>query len=644
MLSMLSVGHPRPPLLWGLAVLAVAGLSAWAPVAGAAPTPTDAGSRQARTQLEIARAFRVLDALPTVSRGRTVLQGYDAAMVLALQQAESRFLDGTNGRPATVSQSTGPATIVRPGEATVTLTITVKTKYPPPSYRVGYTAVSLDVHGHWQVSWTTMCMLVEAADQLCPPAPAHVEAGDVLPAPAASVQSADGMSDSLVSPGPLAIAPDGGVLVADRGRNQILEWKDGVVTVVAGDVLQGFSGDGGPAVNAELNDPEEIAVSRSGTVYFVDNGNHRVRAVEPDGRIETVAGDGGLGLGADSGDGGPATAAPLNPGGVAVSPGGLLFVSSDSAIRVVRPDGVISTLVQGGPPAGVDVNADGTPTAFFPDSLAVNGQGDVIAFSFSPKELFSVSPSGHVVELAPDYATALSPSPDGTVLVAQHGAGLEQVSGSTVTAMPADLAVAGLPRPIVADGIAEAPDGVTYVDAGLDGFNDSQGLYEIAGGVTRSVTVSSTLASTLPAAGAPGFPAATFPPALASAAPGAALLSCPSSLGVVPFSSAAKATASQLLGGWNSSFSYDLHASDRSWWPGVVGNFAGTGVIGRQTVGAVTPAAGTLYASAIATACGSALVKDSVEVVMGPSAYDFSYQHVYLLDRGGTPLVYFAVT
>ena len=98
----------------------------------------------------------------------------------------------------------------------------------------------------------------------------------------------------------------------------------------------------------------------------------------------------------------------------------------------------------------------------------------------------------------------------------------------------------------------------------------------------------------------------------------------------------------QLLGGWNSNFSYDLHASDRSWWAGVVRNFTGSGALGRQTVGEVTPAAGSLYAPAIAAACGPQLVRDSVEVLMGPSAYDFSYQHVFLLDRGGAPLVYFA--
>ena len=62
---------------------------------------------------------------------------------------------------------------------------------------------------------------------------------------------------------------------------------------------------------------------------------------------------------------------------------------------------------------------------------------------------------------------------------------------------------------------------------------------------------------------------------------------------------------------------------------------------GRQTVGSAEAAAKTLYAPAIEAACGRKLVEDSIVVVMEPSPYDFGYQHVYLIDRHGSPLVYF---
>jgi hypothetical protein len=96
-----------------------------------------------------------------------------------------------------------------------------------------------------------------------------------------------------------------------------------------------------------------------------------------------------------------------------------------------------------------------------------------------------------------------------------------------------------------------------------------------------------------------------------------------------------------MLGLWNSDFSYNLHSSDRAWWAGDVATFTGGELEGRQTVGSAAAATETLYTPAIEAACGRNLVEDSIVVVMEPSAYDFGYQHVYLIDRDGTPLVYF---
>jgi hypothetical protein len=624
------------------AVVALAAVLVCVPTVAQASPSSPAARREMEAQREIALAFRAFGTLPPVSRGRALLQGYDRAMWLALQQSGTKLLDGANGAPAKVSEATGTAAVVRPGEAAVPLTITMRTTPPPPSYSLHYTGVALETRGRWQVSWTTMCLLVESANELCPPTPAHLVPGDVLPSAQGGPLDSTSLSPGFVNPGPLAIAPDGGVLIADQARNQILEWRNGSLSVVAGDGLEGFSGDGGPAVDAELNSPGEIAVGPTGTVYFADRGNQRVRAVSADGTIETVAGDGDLGNEADLGDGGPATAAPLNPSGIAVSPGGVLYIASNSDIREVAPDGVISTLVAGGPPAG-DVEADGTPTAFLPESLALNGQGDLIVFSFSPKLLFSVSPAGQVTELGQDYATALSSAPDGSVLVAQHGEGLGQVIGTTMAALPVDTRVPGLRYSLVAEGIAEAPNGETYVDTEPgDGFTDQTGLYEIVGGVARPVPISTPITSTLPAIGATGFPAAVFPTPRPSRGADPALPACPSLQGVTPFTKAVENEARQLLAAWNTGFSYNLHASDRAWWPGVVGTFTGSTFQGRQTVGPVKPTADSLYGPAIAAACRRALVRDSIQVLMGPSPYDFSYQHVFLLDRAGTPLVYFA--
>ena len=81
------------------------------------------------------------------------------------------------------------------------------------------------------------------------------------------------------------------------------------ITTFAGTGVRGFSGDGGPAVQAQLNTPTGIARGPDGAVYICDTGNHRIRAVSPDGKIKTIAGTGVAGW---TGDGGPAISATLN--------------------------------------------------------------------------------------------------------------------------------------------------------------------------------------------------------------------------------------------------------------------------------------------------------------------------------------------
>lgn len=98
-----------------------------------------------------------------------------------------------------------------------------------------------------------------------------------------------------------------------------------------------FAGDGGPALAARFNTPTDIAVDRDGTLFVCDAFNHRIRAIAPDGAVRTVAGSGASGF---SGDGGPATQARLNqPNGIALdTQRGLLYIADlrNNRIRVVR--------------------------------------------------------------------------------------------------------------------------------------------------------------------------------------------------------------------------------------------------------------------------------------------------------------------
>lgn len=118
----------------------------------------------------------------------------------------------------------------------------------------------------------------------------------------------------------------------------------GIITAFAGTGVKGNGGDGGPATDAQLDFVRGLAVDANGNVYMTDMNQARVRKVDPSGTITTVAGTGIAGW---SGDGGPATEARITtPAGVAVDPEGSLFVTEYWAgrIRKVDPDGIITTI------------------------------------------------------------------------------------------------------------------------------------------------------------------------------------------------------------------------------------------------------------------------------------------------------------
>ncbi|MHA7962451.1 NHL domain-containing protein, partial [Streptomyces sp. L500] len=97
------------------------------------------------------------------------------------------------------------------------------------------------------------------------------------------------------------------------------------ISTVAGTGVAGFGGDNGPGVSAQLNRPYGIAVDSTGTLYFSDFSNHRVRKITTDGKVSTVAGTGVAGF---SGDNGPAVSAQLNyPREVAVDSAGTVYIA-----------------------------------------------------------------------------------------------------------------------------------------------------------------------------------------------------------------------------------------------------------------------------------------------------------------------------
>lgn len=149
----------------------------------------------------------------------------------------------------------------------------------------------------------------------------------------------------LYFPYGVAVAPDGSVYIADSYNNRIRRVSpDGIITTVAGTGEYGYGGDGGPAVDAVLAEPWAVRIGPDGSLYVSDTGTQRVRRITPDGMITTVAGNGLHGF---DGDGGPATEARLRvPADVAFGPDGSLYIPDAFNLRVrrVSADGIISTV------------------------------------------------------------------------------------------------------------------------------------------------------------------------------------------------------------------------------------------------------------------------------------------------------------
>lgn len=202
----------------------------------------------------------------------------------------------------------------------------------------------------------------------------------------------------------IAVDDAGNIYISHRSKHRIRKInREGIITTVAGNGEAGYSGDGGPALRASLNCPAGLTLDAQGNLYIADRNNHRVRKVSPDGLITTVAGDGTADFG---GDNGPATKAHLNlPSDVAVDKEGNLFISdrSNNRIRKVDTRGIISTFAGLGPAwYGGDFELALDAFLKFPFGIDLDDQGNLYIADRGNNRIRKVNRDGVIITVAGD--------------------------------------------------------------------------------------------------------------------------------------------------------------------------------------------------------------------------------------------------
>jgi hypothetical protein len=193
-------------------------------------------------------------------------------------------------------------------------------------------------------------------------------------------------------------AADGVRIWADPAANQVFRATGpGTRTAIAGTGRTGFTGDGGPAIAARLDQPTCAVRAADGAILVADRGNGRVRRIAPDGTIETIAGSGGT----------------MSPQSLLTMPDGATLISDPGGARVLRlaPDGVVTTVAGTGEPGW---DGDGGPATrarlTMPWGLALQATGGVVVSDFGSQTVRRISPAGTITTIlgAPPQRTAVA--------------------------------------------------------------------------------------------------------------------------------------------------------------------------------------------------------------------------------------------
>jgi uncharacterized protein (TIGR03437 family) len=209
---------------------------------------------------------------------------------------------------------------------------------------------------------------------------------------------------SLSFPTSVVVDTAGNLYIADAG-NFVIRKIDthGIITTFAGTGSEGFSGDGGPAVNAQLDEVNGLAFDAAGNLYLADSGNQRIRKIASDGAISTIAGTGVAGF---TGGGGPAIDAEIYaPNSVAFDAAGILYFTEpvNNTIRKISTSGIITT-VAGQGFGNFGSSGDGGPAINAllndPHGVVVDSAGNLYFTDEDNQRIRMISASGIITTIA----------------------------------------------------------------------------------------------------------------------------------------------------------------------------------------------------------------------------------------------------
>jgi len=201
----------------------------------------------------------------------------------------------------------------------------------------------------------------------------------------------------------VATDPDGNIFISHRSQNRIRKLSpNGVITTVAGNGIAGFSGDGLSALESSLNFPAGLAFDK-GNLYVADRNNHRIRKIDSNGIISTVAGIGKPGC---CNDNGPATEASLHfPSDIVIDPEGHLYISdrSNNRIRKINPNGIITTIAGLGKPGyGGDFGPAEKSLLKYPFGIALDSKNNLYIADRGNNRVRKIDQRGIITTIAGD--------------------------------------------------------------------------------------------------------------------------------------------------------------------------------------------------------------------------------------------------